>query len=116
VGSRWFVAERVGEATVLTFTQADLLDQETVLGIREGVLDLLEGGDHRRLVLDFSGVRTLSSTMLGLLIGLTKRAQQAGGDLTLCSLAPDLHDKFQTTRLHQFFRICPDRQAALPVA
>jgi stage II sporulation protein AA (anti-sigma F factor antagonist) len=116
VGSRWFVAERVGDALVLTFTQADLLDQETVRGIREGVLGLLESREYRRLVLDFSGVRTLSSTMLGLLVALTKRAQQAGGDLTLCSLAPDLHDKFQTTRLHQFFRICPDRQAALPAS
>jgi len=112
--SRWFVAERVGEATVLTFTQADLLDQETVRGIREGVLDLLENRGQRRLVLDFGRVRALSSTMLGLLIALNKRVQQAGGDLTLCSLTPDLDDKFQTLRLHKFFRICPDRQAALP--
>ena len=40
-GSQWFVAERVGEATVLTFTQADIGKEETVRAIREQVLDLL---------------------------------------------------------------------------
>ena len=34
-----------------------------------GLLGLLESREYRRLVLDFSGVRTLSSTMLGLLVG-----------------------------------------------
>ncbi len=114
VGSRWFVAERVGGATVLTFTQADIGNEETVRGIREQVFELLESQGHPRLVLDFGEVRRMSSTLLGMLIGLNKRVKQAGGDLTLCSLTPDLYQDFQTTRLHQFFRICPDRQAALP--
>jgi anti-anti-sigma factor len=108
------VAERVGEATVLTFTQADIGNEETVRAIREQVYDLLESQGHPRLVLDFAEVRRMSSTLLGMLIGLNKRAREAGGDLTLCSLIPDLYQEFESTRLHKFFRICPDRQAALP--
>jgi anti-anti-sigma factor len=114
--SRWFVAERVGEATVLTFTQANIGNEDTVRAIREQVFDLVENQAHPRLVLDFGEVRRMSSTLLGMLIGLNKRAKQAGGDLTLCSLLPDLYQEFETTRLHKFFRICPDRQTALPAS
>src|ERR1700724_1886503 len=104
--SRWFVAERVGETTVLRFTQADLGDEQAAHLIGSQLSGLAEGQDRPRLVLDFGLVRRVSSATLGKLIALSMRVRRAGGELTACSLSPELYEQFERTRLNKLFRIC----------
>ena len=111
--SRWLTAKRVSGVTVLTFTRADLLDEETAREIRGQLFRLLEDAGDRRFVVDFSAVHTFSSSLLTGLIAFNKGVRKAGGDLALCALAPELAQKIETMRLLPFFRICAGEQEAV---
>jgi anti-anti-sigma factor len=110
---RGFAVEHFDAVTVLRFTDAELTDLESVQAIGQRMARLVDHLRHHRFVVHLGSVQRMSSAMLGKLIAFHKKIKQAGGHLTLCSLTPDLYLKFQNTRLHTFFRICPNEEAAL---
>jgi anti-anti-sigma factor len=111
--SRGFAVEHFDAVTVIRFTDAELTDLEMVQAIGQRMVRLVDHLSHHRFVVHLGSVHRMSSAMLGKLIAFHKKIKQAGGNLTLCSLPPDLYLKFQNTRLHTFFRICPSEEAAL---
>ncbi len=74
---------------------------------------LAERPGCRRFVLNLSLARCLSSSMFGKLIAFQKKVKQRGGDLTLCSLSPELAARFEGMRLDKLFHICPTEEEAL---
>ena len=65
------------------------------------------GGQPLQLVLDFSGVDLISSSLLGKLILLLRRVEGAGGKLVLCELSPTVATVFKTSNLDRLFKIVP---------
>jgi anti-sigma B factor antagonist len=47
----------------------------------------------------------MSSAFLGLLVKIHKRVIEAGGDLQLCNLSPNLYKVFEITKLTKIFDI-----------
>ncbi len=109
---RWLEVESIGKVTVVTIARAEILGAETVktLGDRLHRLAEIMGP---RLVLNFAQVTRLDSTVLGLLIGLHKKIQAAGGRLALCRINPELYEVFETLKLTQLFAIYDEEQEAL---
>jgi anti-anti-sigma factor len=110
---RGFAVEHLDVVTVLRFTEAELVDGETTAAIGQRMARLVDNLSHHRFVIDLGPVLRMSSAMLGKLIAFHKKVKQAGGHLALCSLTPDMHQKFHDTRLHTIFHICPNEAAAL---
>jgi anti-anti-sigma factor len=110
---RGFAVEHFDAVTVIRFTDSEITDGEAAQAIGVRMSRLADSLSHHRFVVDFGSVSRMSSAMLGKLIAFHKKVKQAGGQVTLCSLAPDLYLKFQNTRLHTIFRICPNEQEAL---
>ena len=65
------------------------------------------------LLIDLEAVEFLSSSVLGKLIRLYKRARQAGGRVRLCSIRPSIREVFEITQLDKVFEIYPDADEAL---
>ena len=102
---RWLQIEPVGDVAVVTFTQSDILDLETIRILGEQLLDLADDG--RQVVLNFCRVRRLSTALVGKVVALNQRLKALGGQLTLCQVAPHLHealDLLQLPRLVPTFR------------
>ena len=70
--------------------------------LKEQVLDQLERGD-RKFILDFSKTDYIDSSGLGVLVTLSKKIREQGGQLSLVSLREDLRTLFELTKLDTLF-------------
>jgi len=100
-------------ATVATLMDEKILQAEQVQSLEQAFMPLVEQNDSIRLVIDFSKVQFLTSSLLGLLIRLNKKVCQNQGRLRLCSIDPKILEIFKITRLDKVLEICSDRQQAL---
>src|SRR5579871_2029964 len=105
-GSGGFVeVEACGAATLVRVTRASLLDEGEVRALATclgGVLDL---AGSRPLVLDLGQVEHLSSSAVGALVALHRRARAGGVPLTLCGLAGQPARAFERLRLARLVRV-----------
>jgi anti-sigma B factor antagonist len=80
--------------------------------LKQQVLEQLEGGDLK-FVIDFANTGYIDSSGLGVLVSLSKKIREQGGELRLSSLNEDLRTLFELTKLDTLFRIADDKRQAL---
>lgn len=80
--------------------------------LKNQVLEQLENGD-RKFVIDFANTGYIDSSGLGVLVSLSKKIREQGGELRLSSLNEDLRTLFELTKLDTLFRIADDKDEAL---
>lgn len=105
-----FSVSREGEVTVVDVTGQLIVGNRQEL--RQTVLDELRGG-ARRFLIDFTGTAYIDSSGLGVLVSLSKKIREAGGELRLSNLSEDLRTLFELTKLDTLFRIVDSRQEGL---
>ncbi len=80
--------------------------------LKQKVLDELESGS-RRFLIDFAGTGYIDSSGLGVLVSLSKKIREQGGELRLSNLNEDLRTLFELTKLDTLFHIASNREDAL---
>ncbi len=105
--------ESVGDVAVVRFTLAEIVDEKSANRIGQQLLDLVEEQGCRKMVLNFSGVRIMVSTMLSRLLGLRRRMEALGGRVVLCEPNPELSEVLDALRLAQLFGIYDQEAKAL---
>jgi anti-sigma B factor antagonist len=100
------------KVTIITFTQEKILEQTDIKALQDSILSVVEQAGPINLILDFSNVQFLSSSVLGLLIRISKRVYEAEGQLALCSIIPKIYEIFKITRLTNIFDIYDSIEAA----
>ena len=80
--------------------------------LKQKVLEELEGG-ARKFLIDFSGTGYIDSSGLGVLVSLSKKIREQGGELRLANLNEDLKTLFELTKLDTLFHISNSRDEAL---
>ncbi len=105
-----FNVSREGEVTVVDVAGQLIVGNRQQL--KKKVLDELEGG-ARRILVDFTDTAYIDSSGLGILVSLSKKIREAGGELRLSSLNEDLRTLFELTKLDTLFRIADSRQEGL---
>lgn len=80
--------------------------------LKQRVLDELEKG-ARKFLIDFSKTGYIDSSGLGVLVSLSKKIREEGGELRLSGLNDDLRTLFELTKLDTLFRIADSREAGL---
>jgi anti-sigma B factor antagonist len=80
--------------------------------LKQRVLDALEAGD-RKFLIDFTRTGYIDSSGLGVLVSLSKKIRDEGGDLRLAGLNEDLKTLFELTKLDTLFAITDSAQEAL---
>ena len=80
--------------------------------LKQKVLEHLEGGD-KKFVIDFSNTGYIDSSGLGVLVSLSKKIREQGGELRLSSLNEDLRTLFELTKLDTLFKIADTKDEAL---
>lgn len=98
---------------VVRFRDRRLYDDRTVREAADQILGAVAGGGPVRLLIDFSGVDLVSSSLLGKLILLQRRVDASGGRLRLCEMSPTVRAVFRTSNLDRLFAIDRDRREAL---
>jgi len=103
----------IERAAILRFEGAEILFEESaVRAVSEQLNRLVEEG-HIRLLVNFGGVRYLSSDVLGILAAVHKKIERARGRIQLCELDPLLRDMVRITHLDRVLDVCNDEAEAL---
>jgi anti-sigma B factor antagonist len=92
------------------------VDGQLIVGnrqeLKQKVLAELEKGD-RKFLIDFERTGYIDSSGLGVLVSLSKKIREQGGELRLANLNEDLRTLFELTKLDTLFQIADNRQQAL---
>ncbi|MCA9739109.1 MAG: STAS domain-containing protein [Gemmatimonadota bacterium] len=105
-----FTVSREGEITVVD------VEGQLIVGnrqeLKQRVLEELEKGE-KTFVIDFSNTGYIDSSGLGVLVSLSKKIREQGGELRLAGLNEDLRTLFELTKLDTLFVIADSRSEAL---
>ena len=102
-----------GDVLVVYFEDAQILDESKIQQISEELMTLVDKVPHGKLLLNFSKVKFMSSSVLGRLVHLSKKCKKEQVDLKMCNIAADIMEVFKITRLVRVFDIHEDENAAL---
>jgi anti-sigma B factor antagonist len=99
----WFTGQAGGDGLMVRFSTEMMFDASEI----EGVRGQLSRGEMRseRLLLDFARVAFIGSRALTELIRLYKGVKEAGGNLKLCNVRPEICQLFRLMRLDGLFEI-----------
>ena len=105
-----FTIAKSGDVTVVE------VEGQLIVGnrqdLKQRVLDELERGE-RRFLIDFTRTGYIDSSGLGVLVSLSKKIRELGGELRLANLNDDLRTLFELTKLDTLFQIADTRERAL---
>ena len=68
---------------------------------------------EKKFLIDFSQTGYIDSSGLGVLVSLSKKIREQGGELRLANLNDDLQTLFELTKLDTLFQISDTRERAL---
>jgi len=105
--------EYAENATIATFTAQSILEEKDIQALQKSIIPVIEQAERINLILDFCNVRFLSSSVLGLLIRISKKIYERDGQLRLCNINPKIYEVFKITRLTKIFDIYKDTEDAV---
>ncbi len=105
-------SESNGEILTAYLTEAKILDESVIQQISSALQDLIGKTEEPNVVIDFSQVRFLSSSALGMLVKINKKCKEFKINLKLCSIHSDIMEVFKITRLDKVLSIYPDAPSA----
>ena len=106
-----FTVRRNGKDVVVVDVEGQLIvgnRQE----LKARILEALEAGD-RKFLIDFTHTGYIDSSGLGVLVSLSKKIRDEGGELKLAGLNEDLRTLFELTKLDTLFAISDNAAEAL---
>ena len=107
------VVQKYKDVTVVDFQNTSVLDSANIEALGRSLLDLVQKQDLRKIILDFSNVRFMSSQALGVLLQLKKATDAVKGRVVISGIRPELHKVFKITNLNKLFSFHEQLDAAL---
>ena len=106
--------ESYAKDDILTIRILDerLIDPDQLKRLFDDLYALLGKSEQQQVVLDFSGVKFMASSMLAKLVALKKKCDEYRAKLKFSGIAPDILEVFKITKLNKVFDIHPDEAAA----
>ncbi len=96
----------------VVFDDARILDETKLEQLGRDLVEMLEKSTEERVILDFRNVRFMSSSMLGKLVLVNKKAAEFKVKLKLCSIDSEIRQVFKITKLDKVFEIETDEASA----
>jgi len=110
--SRILVETTVG-ITVARFVDSQIVAEDVVHEVEDQLNELAQSHGADDIVLSFHEVQFMSSTVLAMLLKLSRAVKVAGGRLKLCGINPLIMDVFKITRFDRLFEIHNEEWAAI---
>ena len=87
------------------FTVTSITDTSYVQQLSQELVEMVDRHGLRRIVLDFGGLKVMSSSVITALLGLERKVKETGGAVRLCDVSPDIFEIFQLTRAEKLFAV-----------
>ncbi len=102
-----------GPIAIARLEDEKILDETQLQSLEGSFLPLIDQNPGLQLVIDFTKVKFLTSSVLGLLIRISKKVYEKEGALRLCAINPKIQEVFKITRLDKIFEIFPSWEDAV---
>lgn len=99
--------------SVVNIPNGCMLDGEAIQAVGTKLFDLVEKDSKKKLLLDFADIRFMSSQVLGVLLTLRRKAEQAGATIVLTGIREQLMRVFEITNLNTMFSFFDSREEGL---
>ena len=96
---------KIGEVLVVEFEDAKMLDEAGIIEVGDELAAAVDECDGKKMLLDFSAVSFMSSSMIGKIVFLDKDCKKKGVDLRICSIAPSIMEVFNLMHLNKVLKI-----------
>lgn len=110
---QWLDVQQRGGLTCCGFTTRSLTDHRVLQEVGEELRRAVAGA-AAHVVIDFSAVHQVGSSLLAQLIDLNNQLRASGGRLVLCGLRAEVRDLFAVTQADQLLTIRDD-DAVVPL-
>lgn len=89
-----------------------LIEDSVLEALERDVLEVVNKTSEERVIIDFSRVEFMSSSMLGKLVKINKKCKEFKAKLKLAGLNDDIKQVFKITKLDKVFSIEKDLASA----
>jgi anti-sigma B factor antagonist len=96
----------------VVFTDARILDDVTLEKVGADLIEMLNKSTEERVIIDFRNVKFMTSSMLGKLVQVHKKATEFKVKMKFAAIDPEIRQVFKITRLDKLFDIEADEAAA----
>jgi anti-sigma B factor antagonist len=96
----------------VVFDDPRILDETKLEELGRELIETLNKTTEERVILDFRNVKFMSSSMLGKLVQVHKKAGEFKVKMKLCSIDPEIRQVFKITKLDKLFDIESDEASA----
>jgi anti-anti-sigma factor len=100
-----FACESAGDSVRVVFPQRRITEDDNVEQLGEELFALVEQFKMKDIVVDFTAVNFITSSVLGKLITLHRKASRYAGQLTLTGVQGELEQILRTSHLLDYFRV-----------
>jgi len=111
--ARGLVISQIMDVTIVNFRNASILNGLAVEAIAQELYDLVDARARRKIILEFDAVRFLSSTMIGVLMTLHKKAEDIKGRFIIVGLRPELQRVLKIMKLEKLLELADTEAEAL---
>ena len=91
------------QIAIASFATPSLRDLLEIGRFEKELEDILDKHGLQNVVLNFSDLKFMSSSVLGVLVRFQGKLKAAGGMIVLCSVAPEILNVFKITRVGELF-------------
>ena len=102
-----------GNVTIARLREQRISDGDALRLLLQELTALVAEEGRDRFLINLGSVEYLSSSAIGALIAVRKKARSRSGVVKLCNLQPDIHTMFTITRMDQLFDIETSEDDAL---
>ncbi len=107
------VVSQIQDVTIVSFRATSILDASAVETIRHELYALIDEQARRKVVLNFTDVKFLSSTLLGVLLELHNKSTDIAGKILICGLRPELYKVCKVMNFHKLLHFAENEQEAI---
>ena len=90
------------------------LDRLSVLSMKNQLTELVKKR-RKKIILNFSNIDHINSTVVGALVGMRDTVKRRGGDLVLCCVTPQIRRTFDLIGASTILKIYDTEEDALEV-
>lgn len=109
---KYLTIEEQDDIVRVRFNNDHLTDENNIEAIGHELFSIVDQFGTRKLILDLTGLKMVTSSVLGKMITLHRRLHRLDGKLVLCSAEDYVTEILKTSRLQDYFNVVSDSERA----
>jgi anti-sigma B factor antagonist len=102
-----------GDIVQVRFKDERLTDDDNIEQLGHELFSLIDQYHCRKILLDLTGLKMMTSSVLGKMITLHRKLHREDGKLVVCNVGDYVSEILKTSRLHDYFNVAPSESDAL---